>query len=80
MTGPRGLGVDGNLLFLCDDGLKVYDISNVYDIDRLYHFSDIDAYDVIPDDDLLIMTGSDGLYQYSYIDGSVSLLSTIPIN
>lgn len=80
MTGPSGLGVDNNLLFICDDGLKVYDVSNVYNIDLLHHFSDIDAYDVIPDDDLLIMIGSDGLYQYSYVNGSVSLLSTIPVN
>jgi len=80
MTGPRGLGVDGNLLFICDDGLKVYDISDIYNIDLLDHFSGINAYDVIPYDDLLIMTGSDGLYQYSYLNNSLSLLSTIPVN
>jgi hypothetical protein len=80
MTCPHGLGVDNDLLFICDDGLKVYDVSNVYNIDLLNHFSQIDAYDVIPNDNLLIMIGSDGLYQYSYVNNSVSLLSTIPVN
>lgn len=80
MKGPRGLGVDGNLLFVCDNGLKVYDISDVYNINLLNHFTNIDAYDVILNSNLLIMIGSDGLYQYSYSDDSISLLSTISIN
>ena len=79
MSGPRGLGVDGNLLFICDKGLKVYDISNVYNINLLDYFPAIDAYDVIPYNDLLILIGSDGLYQYSYANGAVYLLSTIPV-
>jgi hypothetical protein len=80
MKGPRGLGADGNLLFVCDNGLKVYNISDIYNINLLNHFSNIDAYDVIPNSNLLIMIGSDGLYQYSYSEDSVSLLSTISIN
>ena len=28
MTSPRGLGIDSGKLFLCDDGLKIYTISD----------------------------------------------------
>ncbi len=78
MEGPKGLGVDGNLLFVCDNGLKVYDISDRSHIALLHHF-DIKANDVIPDGDILLVTADDGLYQYSYTNNSLNLLSKIPV-
>ena len=70
MTNPHGLGVDGNTLFVCDgdDGLKIYDKSDVSKIDenQLAHYAGINTYDVIPFNDILIMVGADGIYQYDY--------------
>ncbi len=70
MQGPYGLGIDGNTLFVCDGtaGLKVYDASDVYNIDKnhIKTYSDIDAYDVIPFNNLLIMIGKDGVTQFDY--------------
>ena len=67
---PLGLGVDDTTLFLCDDyaGLKVFDITSPDSIknNMIHHYSDINAYDVIPLNDLLIMVGADGVYQYDY--------------
>jgi hypothetical protein len=72
MTNPHGLGIDQSTLFICDgaDGLKIYDAQDVQSIDKnqLAHYSKIHAYDVIPFNDLLIMIGEDGIFQYDYTD------------
>ena len=82
MTNPHGLGVDGNTLFVCDgdDGLKVYDKSDVAKIDEnlLAHYFDMNAYDVIPMNNILMMVGTDGIYQYDYSDpNNIKFLSHI---
>lgn len=84
MTNPHGLGIqEDKTLFICDGeaGLKVYDATDPLRIDEhmLYHFPYIDAFDVIPLGELIIMIGADGLYQYSYLEGSLTQLSFIPI-
>ncbi len=84
MTSPHGLGVDENLLFICEGsaGLKVYDITNEHQMQLRKEVTDIDAYDVIPKDGLLTLTGEDGIFQYRYNTetGEVNLISTIPVN
>lgn len=69
-THPLGLGVDNNTLFLCDDqdGLKVFDVTDPLkvDVNQLAHFSNMNAFDVIPYQDLLILVGDDGIAQYDY--------------
>jgi len=80
MTGPNGLGKDGNLLFICDgtDGVKVYDAENVYDLKMINRIRDIDAYDVIPWANRLLVSASEGIMQYDYSDPlNIQLLSTI---
>ena len=82
MTNPHGLGKDGDLLFICDGsaGLKVYDASDPKKITNniIYRYADIHAYDVIPVDNILMLIGDDGLYQYDYSNvKSIRLLSTI---
>jgi len=81
---PHGLGVDGDLLFICDGaaGLKVYNKSNPLEIltNQIAHFPDFDTYDVIPLDGVLMLVGKEGIYQYSYIDPTnLVLLSHIPV-
>ena len=84
MTNPKGLGIDNHKLFVCDgnDGLKVYDASDVMQIQNkmIAHFANINSFDVIPFNNDLIMVGSDGLYQYDYSNvQNISLLSRIPV-
>lgn len=79
MTNPRGLGVDERKLFICDNGLKVYDTSNPLNLKLLNHF-EIKAQDVIPHNNLLIVTGEEGIYQYKYSNDSIILLSKILID
>ncbi len=82
---PHGLGIDNNVLFICDGdaGLKVYDATDPMNIHmhQLAHFPDIKSFDVIPLGGLLMMIGADGLYQYDYTNlSNLTLLSTIPVN
>jgi hypothetical protein len=84
MVNPHGLGKDGDLLFICDgsSGLKVFDASDPLKItDHLiYTYAGINAYDVIPIGNVLVLIGSDGLFQYDYSNvKSIKLLSTTPI-
>ena len=82
MQNPHGLGVDGNLLFVTegDFGLKVFDKTNPNDLKLIKTFQDFTAFDVIPDANVLIITGKQGIYQYSYnAQNELKLLSKIPI-
>ena len=83
MTGPYGLGLDGNILFVTegDNGLKIFDITDVSKINEnmIQHLTGFNAFDVIPNNGTLILTGNDGLYQFDYTDlDEIKLLSLIP--
>ncbi len=72
MHNPHGLGIDQDVLFICDGdkGLKIYDATNKYDISNnlLKHYTNINAYDVIPYNHILMLIGADGIVQYDYSD------------
>jgi len=85
MTNPKGLGVDAQTLFVCDAqaGLKVYNTSNISNLQNsmVAQFSKINSFDVIPYNKHLIMTGSNGVYQYDYSNlQNITLISTIPVS
>jgi hypothetical protein len=82
MSGPYGLGIDGNTLFVCDGnaGLRVFNAENPLDLKPIAHFTQINAYDVIPLNGNLLLIGNDGLFQYSYNNQNIQLLSKIAVN
>jgi hypothetical protein len=67
MENPKGLGISGSLLFICDEGLKVYDLTDPVDPQFLRKIT-IDATDVIPIDKLLLVATEQGLSEYSIDD------------
>jgi len=84
MTNPHGLGIDNGTLFICDgpDGLKAYDATDVRAIsqNQLAHYSTVQALDIIPYQNVAMMIGADGLYQYDYSNiKDIKLLSQLPI-
>ncbi len=84
MFNPHGLGIDGNLLFICDGkaGLKVYDKSDPLEIinRKLAHYPDLFAFDVIPMKGILMLIAEEGLYQYDYSNPrDIVQISHIPI-
>lgn len=82
MDEPYGLGIKDEKLFVCDgpSGLKVYDKTDVMDLQTLNHFKDIVTFDVIPLDSHLIMLGDKVLYQYEYLDDKIKLISQIGLD
>lgn len=84
MTHPLGLGIDNGTLFICDDeaGLKIYDASDMstVNLELLSFYPGIQAFDVIPFQNVAMVIGSDGLYQYDYSNiAEIKLISQIPI-
>ncbi|ELR71552.1 hypothetical protein C900_02467 [Fulvivirga imtechensis AK7] len=85
MYNPHGLGKDGDVLFICDgtEGLKIYNAARVDAIAQnlLAHYKNIRAFDVIPFNNVAMMIGDDGLYQYDYSDiSNIKFLSHIKIS
>ncbi len=65
MTKPRGLSAYGNYLYVCDDGLKIFDKTNPSALKQLGQVQDLVTYDVIAlDDTHVLVIGDDGFYQY----------------
>lgn len=82
LSQPRGLGLDGELLFVCDSeaGLRVYDVTNPINLVELFHVDDIIAYDVIPLGGLLLVVGPENVYQYDYSQpGQMVRISELPL-
>lgn len=84
MDNPYGLGIDDEILFVCDGtaGLKIYDASDPLNLgsNLIKVYSDMTPYDVIPLGDILVVIGTEGLYQYDYSDiSNIQLLSSIVI-
>jgi hypothetical protein len=83
MTSPHGLSKDGDLLFICDGqaGLKLYNASDVMNLQLLKVVTTKMAYDVITFNKIALLIGDDGLYQYDYSNPSmIRLLSKINIS
>jgi hypothetical protein len=85
MNGPTGLGVDGDKLFVCDRGLKVFNVAdplNIRQIDDLVDIDQVDiraAYDVIPVNGLLFLIAAEGLFQFDYTGDKLKFISKIEI-
>ena len=82
MAEPYGLGIKDDHLFVCDgsEGLKVFDASATPEISLIDHFENIETYDIIPLENVLLMVGGDMLYQYRYTSEGIVLLSSFSLN
>lgn len=85
MHNPYGLAIDNNILYVCDDdaGLKIYNATNPAAIsdNLISHISNITAHDIILHDNIMLVVGPNGLYQYSRTNPAIpQLLSTINLN
>lgn len=79
MMNPRGLGIDGSNLFVCDGmDLVVMDASNPLVLKEIKRFElDSTPYDVIAKNGVLSLSYSSGLKQYAYTNDTIYEISTI---
>lgn len=81
LTQPIGIGLYNNYLFVCDDEVKVFDISNPEE-SQLVTSINVNTFDVIINNNILVLIGENGLYQYSLDSNNITNiahLSTINI-
>jgi len=67
MYNPKGLVVNKDVLFLCDAGLKIYQLSNPRDLTSqlIVHYNEIDGNDIVFfNNNIAIVISDNGLYQY----------------
>jgi hypothetical protein len=83
MENPHGLSIRDKHLYLCEGefGLKVFDINDPMAINQVESVDDLNTYDVISlENNVLLVIGSDGFYQYDSSDPSdLKLLSKIEV-
>jgi hypothetical protein len=83
MSNPHGLSIANKTMFLCEGehGLRVLDVQSPENVSTLKEYSGFSTYDVISlPNDLLLVIGSDGFYQYNAADANnLQLLSKIEV-
>jgi len=82
MQAPRGLGLDGDVLFVCEGaaGIKVFSTEDPLNLQQINHLTDIHANDVIPLNGTLIVVGPESLLQLDYTDiNDIKVISEISI-
>jgi hypothetical protein len=74
MVSPKGLSVWDDMLYLCDDGLKIFDVKDKTAVDKNLkaHITGFDTFDVIAYElnsrRNLLVIGKDGLFQFDVTD------------
>ncbi len=77
MIKPLGLGLYGDTLLVCDHGVKVMDVSDPTQLKLLRAIEDIEARDIIPNGDVMIISTATGLEQYRYHKQQLTFLSKL---
>ncbi len=70
LTSPKGLAVNNNILYVCDEGIRIFDVSNKSDIQELSFIPNIPANDVIYYNNQLLVTADNGFYQFDVTDAT----------
>lgn len=81
MSGPHGLGIDGNILVVCeaDFGVKVFNANDPANLVTLNGINEINAKDVIMYNGVALFIGDSGIWIYTYdLNGNFSQGGTIP--
>ncbi|MFD1553099.1 hypothetical protein DNU06_12275 [Putridiphycobacter roseus] len=72
LKNPHGLGIKNNTLFVCDGsaGLKIYDATEPLTVgdNKVKTYGSIQATDIIVLENIAMLIGDDGLYQYDITD------------
>lgn len=79
MASPHGLDINNDTLYVCDQGLRIFNVTDKQNPVEISHVWDIVAMDVIYQQGGLIVIGTDGLHQFQQTASGIEKISTIPI-
>lgn len=79
MENPRGMALRNDTLWVCDNGLRVFDVTNKSNIVEIDHFQDLEAYDIILDKNRALVIGETGFVQYKIESDTIRKLSEINV-
>ena len=68
LTSPKGLAINNDILYVCDNGIRIFDVSNKSNITELKYIPNIPANDVIYYNDRILVTADNGFYQFDVSD------------
>lgn len=70
MEGPKGMALDGDLLFVCEkeNGLKVMDVSDATAPQQIIHFEGFETQDAVSTGTSVFIVGPSDLYEFDYTD------------
>ena len=79
LTTPLGLDINNDTLYVCEEGLKVYNVADKKNPVQISYITGIEAQDVIYQQGRIIVIGKSGLYQYKQTSAGLQNISIIPI-
>lgn len=68
LTSPKGLAINNNILYVCDNGIRIFDVSDKNNINELRYIPNIPANDVIYYNNRILVTADNGFYQFDVSD------------
>ena len=78
MIQPKGLGIYNDYLIICDDEVKIFDISDPENM--VFSTSiNVSGFDVIIKNDDLIVVAKDGLYQYRLDNTAITNVTALSV-
>jgi len=79
LSSPRGIGLFQNFLVVCDDEIKIFDITDPAEA-KLVNSINKRAFDVIISGDLMMAIGETGLYQYKLKSETSTTIETTELS
>lgn len=77
LTAPKGLAVRNDSLWICDNGLKLFDITSRQDPKLIQSFTGFHALDLILNKNLALVIGDNGFSQYKISKNTIQKISEI---
>jgi hypothetical protein len=79
LTSPAGLDINNDTLYVCNEGLKIFNVADKQNPVEINYITGLEAQDVICDQGRIIVIANDGLYQYKQTAVGFQKISLIPI-
>lgn len=77
LSGPIGLALGSDYLYVCDNGIKIFDRTQPNKPTQIFHATNVDAVDIIKGPKSFIVLGRNGISQYEFVNGNFTIMSQL---